>query len=83
MPGVLVPPLFVTLLPTLSPGALTSVLGILPAQHPAAGPQGETPWMKADGQGCWGGLHPGAQLQKSQGRPESQVPGQTDADHQP
>lgn len=33
------------------PRALTSVLGVLPAQHPAAGPQGSTPWVKADGQG--------------------------------
>lgn len=33
------------------PRDLTSVLGILPAQYPAAGPQGDAPWVKADGQG--------------------------------
>lgn len=38
-------------LSTPEPWALTSVPGVLPAQHPTAGPQGDTPWMKTDGQG--------------------------------
>lgn len=47
VPGIL------TSCPFSSPGprALTSILGVLPAQYPATGPQGGTPWVKADGQG--------------------------------
>lgn len=31
------------------PRVLTSVPGVLPAQYPAGGPQGDTTWVKADG----------------------------------